>query len=611
MNRLRFALALVCACTTSPQRKPRSSEVVARPEITELGIGLAPIVHTDSAASPFMQEPERFGYEPRFDPGFVTFDFHDRPYFHVHRRDAASTCPSAHDGWFDQDLIETLGADGAWTTIDLTRQALATLPPVDGKHWNGCYRSGHQYDERVVFDREGAAYTYIAATQSNVPFGILMYSRDGGVTWIGYWLRNDVQSVTGADAYEGWQATLEFQDGHNLLDGPPNILIHGFFAEWGSSTIPRDLFLMTPVKSGTGLTFPQPVRITTSANALLATEHSGASNKTVHSRGNRTHVVFAATTAPDGVQCGGTPVYARTYDHSAKAFTSPPVFVACSGTDDHGGSGPDDHDSPAIAVDSRGYLHVVLGAHQGSLQYVRSSQPDSTAGWSAPVEIGEPKQPHDGGYTYVSLICDGRDVLHVVARYAGLGYYFRLVYLRRSASGEWDTFGTSARDPIDRPGLTLHHQHLVIPATRGYAVYHHKLDVDRHGNLYASYETFAQQFGDSEARDYCVRFQDDRYAWLDGARQREASSCERGQLKKDCSACRTSGGLIPYRSVGASPLGQRCTYCETPKGCPVPPYCDYTIATNAHAAAMLTSRDGGASWHLATTRDFVDGSANR
>jgi hypothetical protein len=570
------------------------------------GAAPSPIVHTDSASAPFMQEAQLFAYRPHFDPNPVTFDPANRPYIHTYARSASSSCPSAPDDVFDQSLLQIQDSTGAWVTIDLAAQARATLPPVGGTCWNGCFRDGRAYgNQRIVFDQSGAAYTYINATASNVPYGILLYSQDSGVTWTGYWLQNSVKSVTSNDPHEGWQATLEFQDGNNPLSGPPVILIHEFFSEWDGEIVANDLYLQTPTKSGSTLSLPPPVKVTTSPNALINV--GTASNVAVRSAGNRTHVVFHANMRPSGVSCVGTPTYARTYDHNAGAFTSAePIYLGCAGTDDEGlkPTAPfDDHDGPAIALDSHGYLHVVMGAHHGTLQYTKSLQPDSTTGgWTAPAPIGEPKGP-GGGYTYVSLLCDKSDTLHVVARYAGQGYFFRLAYLRKKATESdprWESFPVSPRDPTVTPNQTLHHQHLVVPFSTGYDIHYHKLDIDRSGQLYLNYQSWPSDFTDQVARDYCSRYPNDQSS---GADSQYHPSCSNGALLKDCSACQ-SGVFAPYHSQGVKPDGTTaCTYCEDPAGC-TPAYCDYFTASVPHSPSMLTSSDGGSTWHLATSSDF-------
>src|SRR5690606_31732821 len=78
---------------------------------------------------------------------------------------------------------------------------------------------------------------------------------------------------------------------------------------------------------------------------------------------------------------------------------------------------------PGIAMDRQGFLHVVTGSHHGeSFQYLRSLRPNDATAWTKP----EPALAggwravsgrEAGGQTYVSLVCDARDVLHLVFRH--------------------------------------------------------------------------------------------------------------------------------------------------------------------------------------------------
>jgi hypothetical protein len=142
---------------------------------------------------------------------------------------------------------------------------------------------------------------------------------------------------------------------------------------------------------------------------------------------------------------------------------------------------PDVHNGPAITIDSHGFLHAILGGHQDQLYYTRSLAPNSsTQGWTTPVPIGKPVNPQNlGGYTYISLVCDPDDTLHLVSRYAGDRYLFCLDYLRKTIHGDWEDRG-----------------HLVIPFRTYYSCWYHKLTIDYSGRLFLYYIYYGNQYGD-------------------------------------------------------------------------------------------------------------------
>ena len=59
-------------------------------------------------------------------------------------------------------------------------------------------------------------------------------------------------------------------------------------------------------------------------------------------------------------------------------------------------------------LDSRGYLHMVMGGHNSPLQYQRSLRPHDASAWT-PVQAF-------GRNTYPVLMCGPDDTLHLTAR---------------------------------------------------------------------------------------------------------------------------------------------------------------------------------------------------
>ena len=477
-------------------------------ELAVKGPVLAPIRHEKY----YRGERESFGYRPRFQPNVVTFDPENRPYVRT---------------WGPDPSIQTLDDEGRWIKLDFKAAIRQKYPDWDGK-----IATDFGYDQRVVFDHDGDAYLIAAMNLSSIGKALLLHSRDRGKTWAVYdvpWYRPEVF------------ARLESQDGHNDLRQPPAIL-----AGYGAA------YLIAPVKRPDGtLELPDDIHdaICIATGAFLGSNHSGGANSLVTS-GDLTHVVWGSNTPLPGQT--GTPQYAATYDRRT-GKVSERVLLGFGQTLGH--EKPDDHNMPAISLDSQGYLHVLLGAHHEQFRYTRSLQPNSTtSGWTEPVPLGVPRQAGQGSYTYISLICDQQDTLHVVGRWAGAGCGLQpllatswemcchqLVYLRKKAGQPWEE-----------------QKSLVIPFRNRYSCWYHKLSLDRKGRLFLNYIYYSQQLTPDEVTAY-----------------REKWPNEEIRLLPD---------IEPGLAGGAA---------------------HYTVG--AHDPAMLMSDDGGDTWRLALTVDLAAG----
>lgn len=82
------------------------------------------------------------------------------------------------------------------------------------------------------------------------------------------------------------------------------------------------------------------------------------------------------------------------------------------------GPGIDNHARPTIAIDSKGYLHVVLSGHNSRMNYRRSVNPNDASKWTK-------SEPIDNG-TYPMLVCGPNDVLVCTCRpaaHSGVNLY--------------------------------------------------------------------------------------------------------------------------------------------------------------------------------------------
>lgn len=407
---------------------------------------IAPIMHEEY----FVGERELFGYSPFFQPGVVTFDTSNRPTIRYGQ------------------VLQTLRNE-EWSEFNWYNKA-DYLGAVTGPF----------VDERVVFDKEGCAYTLATGGSSQSGKTVyLLFSPDyssnpEAPTWIRYKIATDRV------------ARLEFNDTWNLKEYPPAILLY----EVKNDTDILQFGLIVPKKTFNTLTFSEFIPISTTS--VFNIQAGGAGNSVV-SVGNKIHVVY-----PE--QGENTPQYARTYDRILKTLSNP-VLIGYGYTNNGGSSDP--HCIPVISADSHGFLHVVTGAHNSKMTYTKSTVANSTQdGWSVPYNIGD---DFDAGYvdyyTYVAMVCDKNDTLHIVTRYYGEGgvggtYHtgkYCLAYISKTKNGQWE-------NP----------KFLVVPFHYAYSHYYHKLNIDRQGRLFVNYWYYADNFTPEEVMAYRAKWPDER-----------------------------------------------------------------------------------------------------
>jgi len=196
---------------------------------------------------------------------------------------------------------------------------------------------------------------------------------------------------------------LETFSGHNLPAAPPALVRVTRTASdpkqiWRSL---NDVHLFVPQKRDGAVVLGDPVLVST--RGIGISDHSGVPSALV-SRGTRVHVAWGEATDPQAT-VPGVPTYVATFDRETRTLSTPALV----------GYGPpanDVHNSPCITVDSRGYLHVLVGTHGRTFRYARSLQPnDSAGGWTPAEEVGPGLSQ-----TYVGLVCAPDDTLHLVFR---------------------------------------------------------------------------------------------------------------------------------------------------------------------------------------------------
>ncbi len=444
---------------------------------------LPEIAHPLEAGEPEVQtcyfnaSQSRYGYYPKYDPGYVSFDPKGKAYLR------------------NYGVIERMDAAGKWTRFDFYK-ALENYGHQNG--WEGI-RIGSRVDPVIRFDNDGDLYlleevSRVDANGKEVDakyrHAILLHSRDRGATWVTYPL-------------PGRSADFEKLDGHNedCLKRPPVILLSAY-KKMGENFGDKNHYLILPEKQKEGtLLVPSP--ILASKNSLAGPVHSGGGNF-VLTQGDKIFYVYGVMPEKPLITEGanvvngmsreewlkqippipenhparlmtfsfhdgkgdfkasdGVPTYIVSYDRKTQKL-SDPVFIG------YGGKAMDDHNWAAITADSKGILHVVINGHVNPLYYVSSLNPGDITAWSSPIYV-----PYESGslipsyVSYASLNCDKDDNLLCVVRSDSRAYNHRLSVLRKNAGGEWEK-----------------EKSLAVPFNSGYHVWYHKVAYDRERNRF-------------------------------------------------------------------------------------------------------------------------------
>jgi len=369
---------------------------------------------------PYRHENEQFGYLPQY-------PLRNQVYFDTQNRPVVVTKTGV-----------SIWREGGWTEVTSSRQPDGTMAPF------------RPLMSKVAFDRDNGLY--LVGEQGGAP--ALVHSVDGGKTFASY-------PIPGKGAFD-----IEQFSGHNLPEGPPPLVRFTRTAKdpklkWRSL---NDLALFLPKKGQDGaLSIGEPVLL--SKKCIGFSAHSGIPSAIV-SRGSKVHVAWGEATEPDE-KAPGVPTFVATYDRRNGTLCEPALI----------GYGPpanDVHNTPCITMDSQGYLHVLVGTHGGTFKYARSLKPnDADGGWTEAQDIRPGLRQ-----TYVGLVCDQDDALHLVFRlwrndttYFPASHYACLAHMTKRPGGAWS-------EP--RP--------LIVAPFSEYSIFYHRLTIDRTGQLFLSYD---------------------------------------------------------------------------------------------------------------------------
>lgn len=407
---------------------------------------------------PFSHIAEQYDYVADYPLNQVDFDFSNRPYIRQYITRQRS------DGVYFKE-------QGEWKLADFVAAIRKAKPD-----FRETERGSTFFSTRTAFDEGGGIYTTIAASatgKSQDAVRLLLHQPGKDAEFQAY-----VLDEPGSGAVD-----LEGFTGHNASVWPPPVVLYNKSSKEESGggegerfKVPAVLTLVIPEKKEDG-TLAVDKRIVLSKRAINLCTHSGGAS-TIVSKGDKIHVIYGEVVdAPENVP--GVPTYMVTY-HRDSGKLDGPVLV---------GYAPpvnDMHNSSGLTMDSKGILHVLLGAHgEKPFQYTHSLKPDSILdGWSKPEVAcvnglknkgrGERER---GAQTYVGLVCGKDDTLYSAFRqdfrnvdgpFPDYNDRYRALSVQRKKPGQaWEA-------PVP----------VVIPPLPGYSIYYHKLTVDREGRIF-------------------------------------------------------------------------------------------------------------------------------
>lgn len=494
----------------------------------------------------FQRERELFGYQPRFMPAMSTHhpngDMVMRVGVPLHTPLGAQHMVYPASFWSTSNIIQRIVASSPqknqYTTshVDAIRQHYE-LDEGDIL----AIRAGERVADSVQFTNDAKAVTicHIRFTHNDVTsiHNILLFSR------------TDMKS---------WEVVYEFPTANTRLEPfryhadntqlPNTVAVEdGVPVLYTARENPQ-----THAVTMTRILLDTPLEDTVFQNTMAG---DGAHCITV---GGVSYLALISTNEIKDVT--GTPQYLVSYDHSTQETKT--VLMGVTGHQ------VDVHNTPVIDVDSRGYLHVIGGAHWHSFSHWQSTEPhdisEFTHQWIG--GNGDNLWSRDG-LTYPGFVIDRHDTLHLVARGRDRAHqdndpedpsnqtdYFdhityALLYLQTQSlydqgSTEW-----------------ARRQDLVRPDWENYCMWYHKVSLGRDGRkVFVTYYYFVFNLYTDPAY---VQAYEDRW------------------------------GATELWGVGGADGGLTDSQGKF-----------INDSSRAHDPAIIVTDDGGESWHLMTSRDI-------
>ena len=173
------------------------------------------------------------------------------------------------------------------------------------------------------------------------------------------------------------------------------------------------------------------------------------------------------------------------YDLKSRQLSNPVYIMS-------GGRSIDNHNWPAITIDSAGYLHVLASGHQDPLNYAHSEKPLNIEEWTAPEYIEDPRWPNTY-LSYPTLNFDKNDNLYCVARNSSCRSHREpnvwsdfSAYEEKSLSGQYNNrLSLFIKTRTDKWKFK---EDVIVPSSFGYKNWGHKMALNRQtGQMCLSY----------------------------------------------------------------------------------------------------------------------------
>lgn len=421
-------------------------------------------------------QPPIFNYRPPFTPNIPGFDLHGRTFMRGRWCD--------NTGCFDTGSM-SVKMDGMWNTLDFSDlPGFAKNDDGFGNRGDGRGRSMN-----VVFDEKGTLYTVLhgAVRISGVGLSsVLLRGQKVDDTW-----KFDFAAL------KKGPSAFELQQSADPLPGPPAVLTWdqrlacrsrrmGCPCTWdhtktrcttpsrcppaypncknpkGSSLGALELWRF--IETGEGLQAMAPVLL--SDIALPMGAHSGGSSMLV-THADITYAVYYE--AASELEPGSPTLLATVPRMNPQTLPSSVEFIGHGLSTTHV---DDPHNVPSLLWCGVRMLHTFTGTHNQPVHHaVFEVDSDGQLTKRAQYELR-------GMVTYLALACDSDGVIHAVYRdysvrgedayLIGGAEHHKLMYNYWTGASGWRQSGRV----------------LVVPGTKIYGVFYHKLSIDREANLY-------------------------------------------------------------------------------------------------------------------------------
>ena len=398
---------------------------------------------------------EQFGYAPGYELNVPSFDPWNRPF--IRSRTASQHATDHVHTWGGSDWLEF---------------ALVAAVRRDYRAFVATVNAGGYVSELVEFDRLGRAYTLLEIRLRDGSLkNVLLYSLDGCESWSTVTLPIDGHR-TFYNGLDVGTMTMEHFTGHNLSGDPPLIALWHPVSRWPGLRASRNrLYVVRPTFDGDRLVLP-PATLVTDRHLGILQAAGGASFAAT--AGATSFIVWTEVVPASAAR---SPTYVAALDRSTGQLTRPVLVGFASPAND-------DHDTPGICIDGRGYLHVVIGAHLRASPRAASGRSTQAPGRRRGLRCRQdPESPGPIGTAAADRLTPRSSACPTIPSCSCSG--------RNAPAWTASSTASPTRPSACRPdrrakaGVPPGASSSAVTG-QGYAIYHQKLAVDRLGRLYLS-----------------------------------------------------------------------------------------------------------------------------